>query len=38
VRCPGGTAKACFYQKHIETQLPPGIGSVTIKEKEGTGD
>jgi bifunctional non-homologous end joining protein LigD len=38
VRCPGGTAKACFYQKHIETTLPPGIGSVTIKEKEGTGD
>jgi bifunctional non-homologous end joining protein LigD len=38
VRCPGGTSKACFYQKHIETKLPPGIGSVTIKEKEGTGD
>jgi bifunctional non-homologous end joining protein LigD len=38
VRCPGGTGKACFYQKHIETKLPPGIGSVTIKEKEGTGD
>jgi bifunctional non-homologous end joining protein LigD len=38
VRCPGGTAKACFYQKHIETKLPPGIGSVTIKEKDGTGD
>jgi bifunctional non-homologous end joining protein LigD len=38
VRCPGGTAKACFYQKHIETKLPPGIGSVTIREKEGTGD
>jgi bifunctional non-homologous end joining protein LigD len=38
VRCPGGTSKACFYQKHIETKLPPGIGSVTIKEKDGTGD
>jgi bifunctional non-homologous end joining protein LigD len=38
VRCPGGTAKACFYQKHIETALPAGIGSVTIREKEGTGD
>ena len=38
VRCPGGTSKACFYQKHIETKLPPGIGSVTIKEKEGTGE
>ena len=38
VRCPGGTRKACFYQKHIETSLPAGIGSVTIKEKEGTGD
>ncbi len=38
VRCPGGTGKPCFYQKHIETALPPGIGSVTIREKEGTGD
>jgi len=38
VRCPGGTEKACFYQKHIETKLPPGIGSVTIREKDGTGD
>jgi bifunctional non-homologous end joining protein LigD len=38
VRCPGGTGKACFYQKHIETKLPPGIGSVTIREKEGTGE
>ncbi len=38
VRCPGGTGKACFYQKHSEAALPPGIGSVTIREKEGTGD
>jgi bifunctional non-homologous end joining protein LigD len=38
VRCPGGTGKACFYQKHIESHLPEGIGSVTIKEKEGTGE
>jgi bifunctional non-homologous end joining protein LigD len=38
VRCPGGTGKACFYQKHIETALPPGIGSVTITEKEGSGE
>ena len=38
VRCPGGTGKACFYQKHSEAALPPGIGSVTIREKEGTGE
>jgi bifunctional non-homologous end joining protein LigD len=38
VRCPGGTGKACFYQKHSEAALPPGIGSVTIREKEGTDD
>jgi bifunctional non-homologous end joining protein LigD len=38
VRCPGGTGKACFYQKHIETSLPAGIGSVTIREKEGSGE
>jgi len=38
VRCPGGTGKACFFQKHIETKLPPGIGSVTIAEKVRTGD
>jgi len=38
VRCPGGVGKACFFQKHSESKLPPGIGSVTIREKEGTGD
>jgi bifunctional non-homologous end joining protein LigD len=38
VRCPGGTGKACFYQKHIETHLPAGIGSVTIQEKDGSGE
>ncbi len=38
VRCPSGTGKACFYQKHSEAALPAGIGSVTIREKEGTGE
>lgn len=38
VRCPGGTGKACFYQKHSEAALPSGIGSVTIREKKGTDD
>ena len=38
VRCPGGAGKPCFYQKHMDGELPRGIGSVTIREKQGTGE
>jgi DNA primase len=28
VRCPEGSEKACFYQKHANHTLPPGVESV----------
>jgi bifunctional non-homologous end joining protein LigD len=33
VRCPDGTAKPCFFQKHINTALPPGIRTIAITDK-----
>jgi bifunctional non-homologous end joining protein LigD len=30
VRCPEGSAKQCFFQKHVGMGLPPGIGSVPV--------
>lgn len=35
VRCPEGTAKACFFQKHWGSQLPDGVDSVDIREGSG---
>lgn len=35
VRCPGGRAKACFYQKHWSGHLPEALGTVDIKESSG---
>jgi bifunctional non-homologous end joining protein LigD len=35
VRCPDGSEKPCFYQKHVNHMLPPGIGSVDIVDKRG---
>ena len=35
VRCPGGRAKACFYQKHWSGHLPEALGTVDIKEASG---
>jgi bifunctional non-homologous end joining protein LigD len=34
VRCPEGSEKPCFYQKHVNHLLPPGIGSVDIVDKK----
>ncbi|MGA9718820.1 MAG: DNA ligase D, partial [Acidobacteriaceae bacterium] len=34
VRCPGGTAAKCFFQKHVKTGLPKGIGSVEIVDRK----
>jgi bifunctional non-homologous end joining protein LigD len=36
VRCPGGRAKACFYQKHWSGHLPEALGTVDIKEGSGS--
>ena len=35
VRCPEGSGKPCFYQKHVNHMLPPGVGSVDVADKEG---
>lgn len=34
VRCPGGSAKKCFYQKHLDEDhsVPEGVDGVTVQE------
>ena len=34
VRCPEGSAKPCFFQKHVNATLPPGIGAVDVPDKK----
>jgi bifunctional non-homologous end joining protein LigD len=34
VRCPEGSAKPCFFQKHVNATLPPGIGSIPVPDKK----
>ncbi|HZZ37693.1 MAG TPA: DNA ligase D [Acidobacteriaceae bacterium] len=35
VRCPEGSGKPCFFQKHIGMGVPKGIGSVPVVSKGG---
>jgi bifunctional non-homologous end joining protein LigD len=35
VRCPDGSKKPCFYQKHLGTTMPEAVRGITIKEKAG---
>lgn len=35
VRCPNGWGKSCFFQKHPGEGAPPGLRSISIREKEG---
>lgn len=35
VRCPDGSGKQCFYQKHVNHMLPAGVGSVMVADKKG---
>jgi bifunctional non-homologous end joining protein LigD len=35
VRCPEGTSKACFFQKHWAKQLPEAVQTVDIREANG---
>ena len=35
VRCPEGSGKPCFFQKHIGMGVPTGIDSVPIRSKKG---
>ncbi|HEX3438626.1 MAG TPA: DNA ligase D [Pseudacidobacterium sp.] len=37
VRCPEGSGKPCFFQKHTSPGLPKGIESVDVPEKKGSG-
>jgi bifunctional non-homologous end joining protein LigD len=34
VRCPEGSGSPCFFQKHVNATLPPGIGSVPVRDKK----
>lgn len=34
VRCPEGSEKQCFYQKHVNHTLPPGITAVNVPDKK----
>ena len=34
VRCPEGTAKECFFQKHVNSMLPQGIEAVPVPDKK----
>lgn len=34
VRCPEGSGKPCFFQKHVTHMLPPGVGSVDVPNKK----
>lgn len=35
VRCPDGSLKPGFYQKHVNNLLPQGVGSVMVSDKKG---
>lgn len=35
VRCPNGRGKPCFFQKHPGAGVPPGLRSVSIRERAG---
>jgi len=34
VRCPEGAGKPCFFQKHVNSMLPPGITGVDVPDKK----
>ena len=35
VRCPNGSTKPCFFQKHAGVGMPKGVGSVPVPGKNG---
>jgi bifunctional non-homologous end joining protein LigD len=37
VRCPEGSGRPCFFQKHLGESMPQSLRGVSIKEKAGTG-
>lgn len=38
VRCPQGSGKACFFQKHASDGFPDAFRQITITEKSGTNE
>ena len=34
VRCPDGAGSPCFFQKHVNHMLPPGVGGVDVPDKK----
>lgn len=36
LRCPEGIADTCFFQKHWQGRLPDTLGTVPVREKDGT--
>jgi bifunctional non-homologous end joining protein LigD len=34
VRCPDGNGKPCFFQKHVGFGLPPGIQTVSVRNRK----
>lgn len=38
VRCPAGTTKPCFFQKHLTTGVPSGVGGIKVRNKNGSTD
>lgn len=34
VRCPEGSGRPCFYQKHVNHMLPKGVESVEVPDKK----
>jgi bifunctional non-homologous end joining protein LigD len=34
VRCPEGSGKACFFQKHVGRGLPPGVESIPVPNRK----
>jgi bifunctional non-homologous end joining protein LigD len=35
VRCPDGSAKPCFFQRHRGDTMPGSVNGITVKEKKG---
>ncbi len=38
VRCPGGSGKPCFFQKHASPGWPDAFERIRIREKSGSGE
>lgn len=37
IRCPNGSGSKCFFQRHLNSSLPKGVGGVDVPNKDGKG-